>query len=89
MLGSDGLWDNVPRGDVAILCEENGGDAAKCAEQIARLAFARSMDEEYDSPFMIAARKEGMELTWMQKLQGEKLVGGKMDDIAIVVAFVG
>ena len=23
------------------------------------------------------------------KLQGEKLVGGKMDDIAIVVAFVG
>ena len=89
VLGSDGLWDNVPRGDVAILCEENGGDAAKCAEQIARLAFARSMDEEYDSPFMIAARKEGMELTWMQKLQGEKLVGGKMDDIAIVVAFVG
>ena len=89
VLGSDGLWDNVPHEDVAILCEENEGDAVKCAEQIARLAFARSTDEEYDSPFMIAARKEGMELTWAEKLQGVQLTGGKMDDIAVVVAFVG
>jgi protein phosphatase PTC7 len=89
VLGSDGLWDNVPHEDVAILCEENEGDAVKCAEQIARLAFARSTDEEYDSPFMIAARREGMELTWAEKLQGVQLTGGKMDDIAVVVAFVG
>ena len=83
------LWDNVPHEDVAILCDENEGDAVKCAEQIARLAFSRSTDEEYDSPFMIAARREGMELTWAEKLQGVKLTGGKMDDIAVVVAFVG
>ena len=89
VLGSDGLWDNVPHEDVAILCDENEGDAVKCAEQIARLAFSRSTDEEYDSPFMIAARREGMELTWAEKLQGVKLTGGKMDDIAVVVAFVG
>jgi protein phosphatase PTC7 len=89
VLGSDGLWDNVPHEDVAILCGENEGDAVKCAEQIARLAFARSTDEEYDSPFMIAARREGMELTWAEKLQGVQLTGGKMDDIAVVVAFVG
>jgi len=89
VLGSDGLWDNVPHEDVAILCDENEGDAMKCAEQIARLAFSRSTDEEYDSPFMIAARREGMELTWAEKLQGVKLTGGKMDDIAVVVAFVG
>jgi hypothetical protein len=38
---------------------------------------------------MIAARREGMELTWAEKLQGVQLIGGKMDDIAVVVAFVG
>jgi len=88
VLGSDGLWDNVPQEDVAILCKNNEFDSVKCAEQIARLAFARSVDDEYDSPFMVAARKDGLELTWSEKLQGLKLTGGKMDDIAVVVAFV-
>ena len=45
------------------------------------------MDEAYDSPFTVEARKNGYDVEWWEKAQGKLLVG-KMDDIAVVVAFL-
>ena len=56
VLGSDGLWDNVPHAEVAALCAAHNGDADECAEAIATLAFGYSCDPEYDSPFTQQAR---------------------------------
>ena len=46
------------------------------------------MDEEYDSPFMQEARRNGFDVEGWEKAQGKMLVGGKMDDIAVVVVFL-
>jgi hypothetical protein len=40
------------------------------------------VDEEYDSPFMQEARRNGFDVEGWEKAQGKMLVGGKMDDIA-------
>jgi protein phosphatase PTC7 len=85
VMGSDGLWDNVPAREVAELCTKHDGDAEQAAEAIATLAFGYSCDPQYDSPFTQEARKaaEGR-AEWADR---KNLVGGKMDDIAVVVAY--
>ena len=82
VLGSDGLWDNVPHDEIAALCAKHDGDAEACAEAIATLAFGYSCDPEYDSPFTQEARKvsDG-------RFSEKDIIGGKMDDIAVVCAF--
>ena len=91
IMGSDGLWDNVPPEEAAEVCAaliEEGKDAQDAAEAIATRAFEHSVDEAYDSPFTVEARKNGYDVEWWEKAQGKLLVGGKMDDIAVVVAFL-
>ena len=44
--------------------------------------------KEYDSPFTQEARRNGYDVEWWEKAQGKLLVGGKMDDIAVVVVFL-
>ena len=91
VMGSDGLWDNVPHAEVAQTveaCVRRGKNAQETAEAIATLAFEHSTDEEYDSPFTTEARKFGYDVEWWEKAKGKVLVGGKMDDIAVVVAFM-
>lgn len=86
VLGSDGLWDNVPHAEVAALCAEHNGDAEECAEAIATLAFGYSCDPEYDSPFTQQAR--AVAETRPEWGDRRSIIGGKMDDIAVVVAFI-
>ena len=62
--------------------------SAEVAEAIATVAFEHSVDEEYDSPFTQEARRNGYDVEWWEKAQGKTLVGGKMDDIAVIVAFL-
>ena len=91
VMGSDGLWDNVPHQEVAErvgACVRGGKDAQETAEAIATLAFEHSVDETYDSPFTAEARNNGYDVEWWERAKGKTLVGGKMDDIAVVVAFV-
>lgn len=91
VMGSDGLWDNVAYAEVAEVCKQcvdDGKDAQATAETIATLAFEHSVDEEYDSPFTKEARNNGYDVEWWEKAKGKVLVGGKMDDIAVVVAFM-
>jgi len=85
VLGSDGLWDNVPHDEVAALCAKHDGDAETCAEAIATLAFSHSCDPSYDSPFTQEARKAAEDTPAWE--DAKNLVGGKMDDIAVVVAY--
>jgi len=91
ILGSDGLWDNVPALEVAEVCAAQvaaGKCAQEVAEAIATVAFEHSVDEEYDSPFTQEARRSGYDVEWWEKAAGKELIGGKMDDIAVVVAFL-
>jgi hypothetical protein len=141
IMGSDGLWDNVPAAEVAGVCAalvKEGKGAQEVAEAIATVAFEHSVgalyklnaveathslresawflplnlkcdllvsqhflcdhtfnlrcyasvDEEYDSPFTQEARRSGYDVEWWEKAQGKELVGGKMDDIAVVVVFM-
>ena len=62
------------------------------------IAPATADDPEYDSPYVQAAREEGLDLPWWEKVAAGKfengkfslkqLVGGKLDDITVVVARV-
>ena len=91
IMGTDGLWDNVPAleaAEVMAALVKEGKDAQEVAEAIATVAFEHSVDEEYDSPFTQEARRNGYDVEWWEKAQGKTLVGGKMDDIAVIVAFL-
>ena len=79
------MWDNVPHDEVAALCAKHDGDAETCAEAIATLAFTHSCDPSYDSPFTQEARKAAEDTPAWEDTKN--LVGGKMDDIAVVVAY--
>ena len=60
------------------------------------MAFANSQDPEYESPYALEARKQGYELSFLEKIQAAKftegglqlgqITGGKMDDVTVVVA---
>jgi len=96
VMGTDGLWDNV-RVD-SILHKVASGVVPDLADSIAKEALENSKDPEFDSPYAVEARKEGLELPFWEKFSklrftGEgvefgKIVGGKMDDITVVVAYV-
>lgn len=59
---------------------------------------AAADDPEFDSPYVKAAREEGIDLPWWEKVAMgkfengkfslKKLTGGKLDDITVVVARV-
>lgn len=76
IVATDGLFDNVPNYEI-IQYVQQIQDPMTLAESLGELASERGMDEEYESPFMKAA-----------KAAGEKWKGGKPDDITVVVARV-
>ncbi|CAL4958409.1 unnamed protein product [Urochloa decumbens] len=85
--GSDGLFDNIfDQEIISIVSESPGVDEA--AKALAELARKHSVDVTFDSPYSIEARSRGFDVPWWKKLLGAKLIGGKMDDITVVVAKV-
>lgn len=60
--------------------------------------FNAADDPELESPYVKAAKAEGLDLPWWEKIQGAKfengrfslkeLLGGKLDDITVLVARV-
>ena len=95
VMGTDGLWDNLPDDDIARVIAANTPDVAKV---LAEMASRNAQNPEYDSPYAIEARNEGIELPFWDKLAGlkltsngvemGKLTGGKLDDITVIVARV-
>ncbi|BDA45683.1 probable protein phosphatase 2C BIPP2C1 [Coccomyxa sp. Obi] len=77
---TDGVWDNVFVQDCAALvasASHQGASPAQAAESLARHAHSRAADPIYVSPFSLGARA-----------LGHQDVGGKMDDICVVIAYV-
>lgn len=79
MLASDGVFDNATEDD--ILCCVNRKDAhpRKTARCIANKSLRLSKKKTYDSPFAINSRAAG---------RATPHVGGKKDDITVVVSQV-
>lgn len=78
IVGTDGLFDNLyPRNieDIAKLVILSGGDPEQAAWAIAEHAYYNSVDETAVTPFT--------EDSWMA---GKEYVGGKKDDITVIVA---
>jgi protein phosphatase PTC7 len=99
IMGTDGLWDNVPMEDIlAAVRATSGSDARALAVALGEMAVAHSRDPEYESPYALEARKQGYELSFFEKIQAAKfteggiqlgqITGGKMDDITILVGVV-
>ena len=116
VIGSDGLFDNVPVEDMMLAVRavdqdasvggsaggsgsgsgSGSGRAQAIAEALGAMAFANSQDPEYESPYALEARKQGYELSFLEKIQAAKftegglqlgqITGGKMDDVTVVVA---
>jgi len=79
--GSDGLWDNVFPEEVATIvsrCCERGEAPDTAAAVLARYARMRASDTKYNSPFSYGAIQAGY-----------VYVGGKLDDITVVVSYIG
>ncbi|KAI3878759.1 hypothetical protein MKW92_045397 [Papaver armeniacum] len=87
IMGSDGLFDNVY--DHEIVSTISGiNNVAEAAKALAILANEHSRDANFDSPYSLEARDRGFDVPWWKKVIGRKLVGGKLDDITVIVGEV-
>ena len=87
VMGSDGLFDNVSDHEIVSTIAEHK-DVQETAKVLADLAYKHSVDFYFDSPYSIEARNRGFDVPWWKKALGQKLTGGKMDDITVIVAEV-
>jgi len=78
VLGSDGLFDNLFDQNIIAEVESHLAredfEASQISKKIADLAFKKSLDRYWQSPFAVNAMKSGYRMT-----------GGKSDDITVVV----
>ena len=92
VLGSDGLFDNLFDRDIGAVVGVFAGSSIRAAQHtataLATLASKHANDEDYASPFTMEALEQGLDLPWWRKIAGQKLRGGKLDDITVVVAHV-
>jgi len=78
IVGTDGVFDNLFDSDIIELANQHvRGSLEGLAEAIGELAYSKSLDQTWVSPFAIGARKAGYQY-----------VGGKSDDITVVVGMV-
>lgn len=78
--GTDGLFDNVFPEEIAVVatqCKKHGGTSSETAQVLCMYARSRAADPQYASPFAHGAFQAGY-----------PFLGGKMDDITVVVAYV-
>ncbi|GLC41002.1 hypothetical protein PLESTB_000953400 [Pleodorina starrii] len=80
MLGTDGLWDNCFDEELACVlryCRDQAMEVAQIAQVVAHYARHRASDSKFASPFAYAAFQAGF-----------AYMGGKMDDITVVISQV-
>ncbi|KAF5728189.1 putative protein phosphatase 2c [Tripterygium wilfordii] len=77
--GTDGVFDNIHPFEIVEVFEQTDGSVwpEQHACMIASIALENSLDEDYLSPFQIAAEAAGQDYD-----------GGKYDDITVVVAMI-
>jgi len=96
--GSDGLWDNAYEHEILKLMPQSADEVQKAARAIGKLARKHAADPNFPSPYTEEAKAQGLDWPWWMKLMNTKfqdgqlklgeLVGGKMDDITVLVAMV-
>lgn len=77
---TDGLFDNVFPDEAAALVhlsKKKGDGPAEAAASLAKYAKSRALDQKYLSPFAYGAQQLGY-----------RYLGGKLDDITVVVSYV-
>lgn len=78
IVGTDGVFDNLFDADIIDIVQKSKiGEVRTIADKIAQLAYEKSLDTKYNSPFSIGAKKSGY-----------RFVGGKSDDITVAVGIV-
>jgi protein phosphatase PTC7 len=76
ILGTDGLFDNLFDEQILNLVNENkNAPLDHVAKELGQLAFSKSLDSTYNSPFATGAKEAGM-----------YYLGGKSDDITLIIA---
>lgn len=78
--GTDGLFDNVFPDDASRIVAQSvasGGSPEEVSKVLGQFARVKAGDSKYISPFAYGAFQAGLHY-----------VGGKMDDITVLVAFV-
>lgn len=78
--GTDGLFDNLYDNEIAALvvqAKRSGLKPQATAQNIATLAQQRALDKHRQTPFAAAAHDAGF-----------RYVGGKLDDITVVVSYI-
>lgn len=92
IMGSDGLFDNVYDNDIETTIGIFGGSdkdsAQRTASALALLASQHAKDVKYESPYSQEAILQGNDLPFWKKILGQKLTGGKLDDITVLIAHV-
>ncbi|KAH7677707.1 Protein-serine/threonine phosphatase protein [Dioscorea alata] len=87
VVGSDGLFDNVFDHEI-VSTISRFNTAVEAAKALADLACNHSMDANFDSPYSLEARNKGFDVPFWKKILGKKLIGGKPDDITVIVGQV-
>ena len=93
VLASDGMLDNVYAEEVAEIVAGYYPFSACTADELATALAARAsthaVDREFLSPFARAANEAAQaNRSWWQKESDPVYMGGKLDDITVVVAFL-
>ncbi|EXB22347.1 putative protein phosphatase 2C 55 [Morus notabilis] len=79
VLGTDGLLDNLFIREMEIIIEKTEEvKPEKLAEEIARMAYFKSLNEDCETPFS----------STMCKFLGRQKLGGKKDDITVIVGHI-
>jgi protein phosphatase PTC7 len=77
VVGSDGVWDNLPRSSIQARAAGQGS-LRTLADELACESYRRSLLKDYSSPFYEKAQANGVKCT----------KSGKMDDITVIAARV-
>lgn len=92
VMGSDGLFDNVYDKDIEKTVRFFGGSddsfPQRIASALAALASKHAKDVKYESPYSKEAISQGYDVPLWKKILGQKLTGGKLDDITVLTAHV-
>ncbi|KAI4305394.1 hypothetical protein L6164_028764 [Bauhinia variegata] len=87
VMASDGLFDNA-FDDEIVSAIARYTDVAEAAKALANLASSHAVDSNFDSPYSVEARSRGLDVPLWKKILGMKLIGGKLDDITVIVGKV-
>lgn len=97
VMATDGVWDNLYMDELISLLPKSPEELQRAADAIAGAAEGHAHDDEFDSPYIQEALRQGMDISIWDKLKGIKfrggrlqlgrLTGGKVDDVTCVLAW--